>query len=162
MENAIIHAEVLGTNRGKEYYCHCSFGFPPIGLSWWKRGKIHASAAMHHPRTRTGDNFTRKVERVERGWVGASACPREIRGAVTTVSFGNRIGRLGIYYPSTRGRGSHYGNKLEGTSCVSAMIFMYVASLRRRWLERRTEEEEEETSYDSLVRGFWLIDDAKL
>lgn len=43
------------------------------------------------------------------------------------------------------------------------MIFMYVASLRRRWLERRTEEEEEEeTSYDSLVRGFWLIDDAKL
>lgn len=33
-----------------------------------------------------------------------------------------------------------------------------------RWLERhgRGEEEEKETSYDSLVRGFWLIDDAKL
>ena len=101
MENAIIHAEVLGTNRGKEYYCHCSFGFPPIGLSWWKRGKIHASAAMHHPRTRTGDNFTRKVEHVERGWVQARALAkfaepwRRSLSVTESVASGSIIPQLG-------------------------------------------------------------------
>lgn len=43
---------------------------------------------------------------------------------------------------------------------------MYVASLRRCSLageaSRNGRGGEEETSYDSLVRGFWLIDDAKL
>lgn len=44
---------------------------------------------------------------------------------------------------------------------------MYVASLRRCSLAGEASRngrggEEEETSYDSLVRGFWLIDDAKL
>lgn len=97
--------------------------------------------------------------------MGANACEiansrsRDDAAVTESVASGSiilQLGRLG-------GEGSrHYGNKLEGTSCVSATIFMYVASSRRCSLASRDGRGEEETSYESLVRGFWLIDDAKL